>query len=393
MQFGWNLSGSSRDIGLKKEKQSQNKCHCIPPRPNNNHRIPTWPNKSHFTSTGPNKSHLTSIMWLDGAEVSASGWGSGGPWFQSHPRLTFQSCSRYQLNQLGSKAASESTFKKSNIAGYQIIDFTFYFTGPNKSHRTPRAKQTIIALQQGQTKVISQGQTKVHRNPTGDRAKQKSKRIASHRAKQKSSHSITGPNKSYHSHRAKQKSLNSHRTKEKSSNFCRAKQESLHSHRAKQKIFALPQGQTNNHRTPTGDEAKQKSLHSLRHKQKSSHYHRWQGQTKVFALPQGQTKDIKSSSSENHHGTSQSFSSVASNKSAKYLLYYHRAKQNSSHSHTRAKQKISKVPPQKTTMATSYNHFHLLYHGSNIWIVIHPIAKYLFLLAYHHHLFWKRPWQ
>ena len=44
---------------------------------------------------------------LDGAEVSASGWGSGGLRFQSHPRLTCQSCSRYQLNQLESNAASE----------------------------------------------------------------------------------------------------------------------------------------------------------------------------------------------------------------------------------------------------------------------------------------------
>ena len=33
------------------------------------------------------------------------------------PRLTFLSCSRYQLNQLGSKAASESTVKKSNTCG------------------------------------------------------------------------------------------------------------------------------------------------------------------------------------------------------------------------------------------------------------------------------------
>ena len=68
---------------------------------------------------------------LDGAEVSASGWGSEGPRFQSHPRLTSQSCSRYQLNQLGRKAASESTFDQKlwstveKLAGYQIIDFTF----------------------------------------------------------------------------------------------------------------------------------------------------------------------------------------------------------------------------------------------------------------------------
>ena len=57
------------------------------------------------------------MAWLNGTEVSASGWGSGGLRFQSHPRLNFQSCSRYLLNQLGSKAASESTFKKLNTCG------------------------------------------------------------------------------------------------------------------------------------------------------------------------------------------------------------------------------------------------------------------------------------
>ena len=62
----------------------------------------------------------------DGREVSASGWGSGGPRFQSHPRRTFQSCSRYQLNQLGSKAASESTFKQSNTCGVSNTRFYFY---------------------------------------------------------------------------------------------------------------------------------------------------------------------------------------------------------------------------------------------------------------------------
>ena len=74
---------------------------------------------------------LWSSTWLDGAEVSASGWGSGGPRFQSHPRLTFQSCSRYQLNQLGSKAASESTFKKSNTCGVsntRLYFFTFLWS-------------------------------------------------------------------------------------------------------------------------------------------------------------------------------------------------------------------------------------------------------------------------
>ena len=76
--------------------------------------------------------HITwlDLAWLDGAEVSASGWGSGGPRFQSHPRLTFQSCSHYQLNQLGSKAASESTFKKSNSCG--VSNNRLYFTLTNK---------------------------------------------------------------------------------------------------------------------------------------------------------------------------------------------------------------------------------------------------------------------
>ena len=67
--------------------------------------------------------------WHDGTEVSASGWRSGGPQFQSHPRLTFQSCSCYQLNQLGRKAAPESTFKKSNNCGVSNtrLYFLLYF--------------------------------------------------------------------------------------------------------------------------------------------------------------------------------------------------------------------------------------------------------------------------
>ena len=68
------------------------------------------------------------LACLDGAEVSASGWVSGGPRFQSHPRLTFQSCSRYQLNQLGSEAASESTFKKSNTCGVSNTRLHWFFT-------------------------------------------------------------------------------------------------------------------------------------------------------------------------------------------------------------------------------------------------------------------------
>ena len=48
---------------------------------------------------------------------------------QSHPKLTFQSCSRCQLHQLGSKAASESTFKRSNTAdrvSKLILDLTLH---------------------------------------------------------------------------------------------------------------------------------------------------------------------------------------------------------------------------------------------------------------------------
>ena len=42
---------------------------------------------------------------------------SGGPRFKSHPRLTFQSRSSYKLNQLGSKAASNSTLKQLTTCG------------------------------------------------------------------------------------------------------------------------------------------------------------------------------------------------------------------------------------------------------------------------------------
>ena len=82
------------------------------------------------------------VPCLDGAEVSASGWGSGGPRFQSYsyPRLTFQSCSRYQLNQLGSKTASELTFKKLNTCGVSNTFTSLYIpwsslTGVSSSAR------------------------------------------------------------------------------------------------------------------------------------------------------------------------------------------------------------------------------------------------------------------
>ena len=50
-------------------------------------------------------------------------------------RLNFQSCSRYQANQLGSKAAPESTFKSQTLAEYQILDcMLLYFYKPPDEH-------------------------------------------------------------------------------------------------------------------------------------------------------------------------------------------------------------------------------------------------------------------
>ena len=66
---------------------------------------------------------------LDGAEVSMSGWELGGPRFQSHPRLTFQLYSPYQLiNQLESKPHQNQPSKSRILAGYQLLDFTLFFT-------------------------------------------------------------------------------------------------------------------------------------------------------------------------------------------------------------------------------------------------------------------------
>ena len=79
--------------------------------------------------------HTCDTMWYDVSHqwynvircitVSASGWRSGGPRFKSRPRLISQSWSSYQLNQLGSKAASDSTLKQLTLAGYQILVLYF----------------------------------------------------------------------------------------------------------------------------------------------------------------------------------------------------------------------------------------------------------------------------
>ena len=68
------------------------------------------------------------LACLDGAEVSASGlkiWRSN---FKSHPRLTSQSWPSYQLNQLGSKAASDSTLKTVDyLPGIKYLYFVLFY--------------------------------------------------------------------------------------------------------------------------------------------------------------------------------------------------------------------------------------------------------------------------
>ena len=56
-------------------------------------------------------------------------WRSGGPRFKSHPRLTSQLWSSYQLNQLGSKAASDSTLKQLTTCGLSNTCTSTFFTG------------------------------------------------------------------------------------------------------------------------------------------------------------------------------------------------------------------------------------------------------------------------
>ena len=53
------------------------------------------------------------------------GWRSRGPRLKSHPKLTSQSWSSYQLNQLGSKATSDSISKQLTIYWESLC--TFYF--------------------------------------------------------------------------------------------------------------------------------------------------------------------------------------------------------------------------------------------------------------------------
>ena len=67
-------------------------------------------------------------------------WRSGGPRFKTHPRLTSQSWPSYQLNQLGGKAASDSTFKQlttcgvSNTCTFLLLWITHISADNSESH-------------------------------------------------------------------------------------------------------------------------------------------------------------------------------------------------------------------------------------------------------------------
>ena len=104
-----------------------------------------------------------SIWWHDGADVSASGWRSGGPRFKSRSRLISQSWSSYQLNQLGSKAASDSTLKQLTLAGYQILVLYFlwwsYNSLPQSAARPGRNARfnTILARLESVLLCLSAG--------------------------------------------------------------------------------------------------------------------------------------------------------------------------------------------------------------------------------------------
>ena len=60
---------------------------------------------------------LTFKLVLMAQRLACPGLKIGRSRFKSHPRLTFQSWSNYQLNQLGSKAASDSTLKQLTTCG------------------------------------------------------------------------------------------------------------------------------------------------------------------------------------------------------------------------------------------------------------------------------------
>ena len=82
----------------------------------NNHRLRNFAESRRVFQV--NSCYPGLIMIVLMAQRSARrDWRSGGPRFKSHPRLTSQSWPSYQLNQLGSKAASDSTLKQLTTCG------------------------------------------------------------------------------------------------------------------------------------------------------------------------------------------------------------------------------------------------------------------------------------
>ena len=82
------------------------------------------------------KSHLYPLLILMSQRLAHRDWRSGGPRFKSHPRLTSQSWPSYQLNQVGSKPASDSTLKQLTTCGVSntCTLLYFYFTLLNNFH-------------------------------------------------------------------------------------------------------------------------------------------------------------------------------------------------------------------------------------------------------------------
>ena len=83
------------------------------------------PEATSLYGEGGRHSHGINVMMAQ--RIARRDWRSGGPRFKSHPRLTFQSWSSYQLNQLRSKAASDSTLKQLTTCGVSNTCTLLYF--------------------------------------------------------------------------------------------------------------------------------------------------------------------------------------------------------------------------------------------------------------------------
>ena len=68
---------------------------------------------------------ITITLVMMAQRLARRDWRSGGPRFKSHPRLTFQSWSSYQLNQLGIKACIRFDLKTVDyLRGIEYLYFT-----------------------------------------------------------------------------------------------------------------------------------------------------------------------------------------------------------------------------------------------------------------------------